>query len=107
VATEHVASIRGGHPWIFGLKEEPYVEYQNPYFLPWEDAVAQWTVRKEDYHSAQQESPNKKAKRHHTQQESPDKKAKRHYTQPDYPEPESPDKKATRHTAGHAKPHHG
>lgn len=86
------------HPWIFGLGEEPYTPFQNPYFMPWEYAVAQWTVRPEDYYSAMQGLPDKK---HHTRHKShKSRNAKDHYT----PEPEyddySPEKKAQ-----HGKPH--
>ncbi|KID86269.1 Erv1/Alr [Metarhizium guizhouense ARSEF 977] len=43
VASEHVASTRGGHPWIHELGDEGVAYFQNPYFMTWEDAVAEWT----------------------------------------------------------------
>jgi len=49
VASEHTASTRAGHPWIhqFGYSaENPDIisQYQNPFFMRWEDAVEQWTI---------------------------------------------------------------
>jgi hypothetical protein len=43
VATEHVASTRGGHPWIHELREQSVASFQNPFFMIWEDAVEMWT----------------------------------------------------------------
>lgn len=43
VASEHVASIRAGHPWIHQAGAADVARYQNPYFMTFEDAVAQWT----------------------------------------------------------------
>jgi len=45
VASEHVASIRGGHPWIHQAGAADVAQYQNPYFMTWQDAVRQWAVR--------------------------------------------------------------
>jgi len=44
-ASEHVASIRGGHPWIHQDGAAEVAKFQNPYFMPWEDAVAQWKAQ--------------------------------------------------------------
>ena len=48
IASEHVATTRGGHPWIFQLANQsagPFTgeAYQNPFFMPYEAAVRQWT----------------------------------------------------------------
>lgn len=43
VASEHVASTRGGHPWIHELGERDVASFQNPYFMTWKDAVDMWT----------------------------------------------------------------
>lgn len=45
VASEHVANIRGGHPWIHQFGEASVAKYQNPYFMMWHDAVEQWKVK--------------------------------------------------------------
>jgi len=44
VASEHVATSRGGHPWIHQLGAPDVVKYQHPFFMAWEDAVTQWRV---------------------------------------------------------------
>lgn len=44
---EHVANVRGGHPWIHQIGAADVAQYQNPWFMRWEDAVAQWTMGKE------------------------------------------------------------
>jgi hypothetical protein len=44
MASEHVATSRGGHPWVFQLGEDGYAQYQNPYYMAWEDAVEMWRV---------------------------------------------------------------
>ena len=46
-ASEHVATTRGSHPWIYQLANQSVgpntgTAYQNPFFLPFEDAQAQW-----------------------------------------------------------------
>jgi len=50
VASEHVATTRGGHPWIhqsgdkvdyFGRK----VDLQNPFYMGFEDAYSMWVVK--------------------------------------------------------------
>jgi hypothetical protein len=46
VASEHVATTRGGHPWIHQLGAKDVTKYQNPYFMTWADAVQQWTYQK-------------------------------------------------------------
>lgn len=43
---EHVANVRGGHPWIHQIGAPDAVQYQNPWFMRWEDAVVQWRVEK-------------------------------------------------------------
>jgi hypothetical protein len=43
VASEHVASTRGGHPWIHELGEQGVASFQNPFFMTWRDAVDMWT----------------------------------------------------------------
>lgn len=43
LASEHVASTRGGHPWIHQLGQSNVEEYQNPFFMEWATAVKQWT----------------------------------------------------------------
>jgi hypothetical protein len=45
VASEHVATTRGGHPWIHQLGAKDVAKYQNPYFMTWTDAVQQWTCQ--------------------------------------------------------------
>lgn len=45
VASEHVASTRGGHPWIHELGEKGVASFQNPYFVTWKDAVEMWTYK--------------------------------------------------------------
>lgn len=45
VASEHVATTRGGHPWIHQLGADGVAQYQNPYFMTWKDAVEQWTYQ--------------------------------------------------------------
>jgi len=44
VASEHVANVRSGHPWIHQLGAPDVEKYQNPFFMSWEDAVKQWKV---------------------------------------------------------------
>jgi hypothetical protein len=44
VASEHVANIRGGHPWIHQLGAPDVEKYQNPFFMTFSDAVEQWTM---------------------------------------------------------------
>ena len=44
VASEHTAATRGGHPWIYQFGDIDALQYQNPFFMSWEDAVAQWRV---------------------------------------------------------------
>jgi hypothetical protein len=46
VASEHVATTRGGHPWIHQLGAGDVAKYQNPYFMTWKDATEQWTYQK-------------------------------------------------------------
>ena len=45
VASEHVATTRGGHPWIHQSGAPDVERYQNPYFMTFEDAVTQWAVQ--------------------------------------------------------------
>jgi len=40
VASEHVATTRGGHPWIVGLG----AEVGNPFYVPYETSVKMWRV---------------------------------------------------------------
>lgn len=52
-ASEHVASVRGSHPWIMqlaGQSSGPVIgtEFQNPFFLTYEDAHLQWKQRPRD-----------------------------------------------------------
>ncbi len=44
VASEHVASIRGGHPWLNQIQDGDVKMYQNPYYMPFETAFEQWRV---------------------------------------------------------------
>jgi hypothetical protein len=44
VASEHVASTRGGHPWINQFGEDGVAQYQNPYYMPFADAYAMWKM---------------------------------------------------------------
>jgi hypothetical protein len=44
VASEHVASIRGAHPWIFQFGEPAVAKYQNPYFMTFDDALKTWKM---------------------------------------------------------------
>jgi len=44
MAAEHFATSRGSHPWNFQLGETGYEQYQNPFFMTWEDAMAMWKV---------------------------------------------------------------
>jgi len=44
VASEHVASTRGGHPWEWQLGSQGDEAIQNPFFMAWEDAQAMWTL---------------------------------------------------------------
>lgn len=46
-ASEHVATTRGGHPWMFQLANQtsgPYTasSFQNPFFMPFECSHHQW-----------------------------------------------------------------
>eukprot|EP00122_Pirum_gemmata_P000056 Pgem_evm1s42 len=45
-ASEHVASVRGGHPWIYEVDDDLIKEIggSSPYFMSWNDAVAQWSI---------------------------------------------------------------
>jgi len=51
IASEHVATTRGTHPWLMQLGDQntistpdgkPPGTLQNPWFMPWETAVEQW-----------------------------------------------------------------
>ena len=55
---EHAASTRGGHPWAWPHRTDAEfaaehgglsgrLRCQNPWILPWEDAVAMWTLPEE------------------------------------------------------------
>uniref|UniRef100_A0A0G4HZL4 Sulfhydryl oxidase n=1 Tax=Chromera velia CCMP2878 TaxID=1169474 RepID=A0A0G4HZL4_9ALVE len=44
LASEHVATTRGGHQWVFQLGEGGVKQFQNPFFMRWEDAVKMWTL---------------------------------------------------------------
>jgi len=44
VAGEHVATTRGGHPWIHELGYADVKAYQNPWYMTWEDAQAMWVM---------------------------------------------------------------
>ncbi|CAK9004788.1 unnamed protein product [Durusdinium trenchii] len=46
VASEHVATTRAGHPWIHQL--DSLKEYQNPFYMSWEDAYQMWHVPTSD-----------------------------------------------------------
>lgn len=41
-----MANVRGGHPWIHQVGAPDAAQYQNPWFMRWEDAKTQWTVQK-------------------------------------------------------------
>ena len=46
-ASEHVATTRGSHPWIYQLANQTSgpntgSKYQNPFYLPFDEAHAQW-----------------------------------------------------------------
>jgi len=44
VASEHVATTRGGHPWIVGLG----AKIGNPFYMPYETAAKMWRVASAD-----------------------------------------------------------
>merc|ERR1712039_1009576 len=44
VASEHVATTRGGHPWIVSFAEGQEKEVGNPYYMPYETSVKMWRV---------------------------------------------------------------
>merc|ERR1712151_1375126 len=44
VASEHVATTRGGHPWIVSFAEGQQNGVGNPYYMPYETSVRMWRV---------------------------------------------------------------
>lgn len=42
VASEHVATTRGGHPWINDLSEAEGAGVSNPFFVPYQTSVEMW-----------------------------------------------------------------
>ncbi|CAE7246508.1 licD [Symbiodinium microadriaticum] len=42
IASEHVATTRGGHPWINTLEEAQDADVGNPFFVPYETSVKMW-----------------------------------------------------------------
>ena len=56
MVSEHAASTRGGHPWIWlSMTDQEFAEQyskqygghlrcQNPWFLPWEFAETMWKI---------------------------------------------------------------
>merc|ERR1711976_57763 len=48
VASEHVATTRGGHPWINTLAKVQEKGLYNPFFVPYETSVAMWRVANGD-----------------------------------------------------------
>jgi len=44
VASEHVATTRGGHPWIVSFDEGQAKGVGNPYYMPYETSVKMWRV---------------------------------------------------------------
>jgi hypothetical protein len=44
VASEHVATTRGGHPWINELREAHAAGVGNPFFVPYETSVEMWRM---------------------------------------------------------------
>jgi len=48
VASEHVATTRGGHPWINELAAAQDASVSNPFFVPYETSVAMWRMEEDD-----------------------------------------------------------
>lgn len=48
VASEHVATTRGGHPWINELATVQDKNISNPFFVPYETSVAMWRMEDDD-----------------------------------------------------------
>merc|ERR1739848_106353 len=48
VASEHVATTRGGHPWINDLASAHDAGVSNPFFVPYETSVAMWRMAEDD-----------------------------------------------------------
>jgi len=48
VASEHVATTRGGHPWINTIAKVQEKGLYNPFFVPYETSVAMWRVEGDD-----------------------------------------------------------
>ena len=44
IASEHVATTRGGHPWINTLEEAEAAGVSNPFYVPFETSVKMWHV---------------------------------------------------------------
>ena len=44
IASEHVATTRGGHPWINTLEEAKFEGVENPFYVPYETSVEMWHV---------------------------------------------------------------
>ena len=44
VASEHVATTRGGHPWIVSFDEANATGVGNPFYVPYETSVKMWRV---------------------------------------------------------------
>lgn len=42
IASEHVATTRGGHPWINTLEEAEFAGVGNPFYVPYETSVGMW-----------------------------------------------------------------
>mmetsp|Transcript_3276 Transcript_3276/g.6942 ORF Transcript_3276/g.6942 Transcript_3276/m.6942 type:complete len:517 (-) Transcript_3276:34-1584(-) len=45
VASEHVATTRGGHPWEWQIGSQGNTDVQNPFFMAWEDAQEMSTLK--------------------------------------------------------------
>lgn len=47
VASEHVASTRGDDPWYYQLGDSSVSDYQNPFYISFEEAQKQWKYNPE------------------------------------------------------------
>lgn len=48
VASEHVATTRGGHPWINTIAEVQEKGIYNPFYVPYATSVAMWRVEDDE-----------------------------------------------------------
>lgn len=48
VASEHVATTRGGHPWINDLSSAQDAGVSNPFFVPYDTSVAMWRIGEDE-----------------------------------------------------------